>query len=81
MSLTGGEREGAARPGYRRTALIIACALFMENLDSTVLTTALPTMARDFGVAAPRQYVRLSYATAYERLEEAVDRLRTLFNR
>jgi len=31
--------------------LIVACALFMENLDSTVLATALPTIARDFGVS------------------------------
>ncbi|WP_186098460.1 pyridoxal phosphate-dependent aminotransferase [Burkholderia gladioli] len=33
----------------------------------------------DFGVHAPRDYIRLSYATAYERLEEAVARLRKLF--
>lgn len=31
--------------------LIVACALFMENLDSTVLATALPTIARDFGIS------------------------------
>lgn len=29
--------------------LIIACALFMENLDSTVLSTALPAIAADLG--------------------------------
>ena len=29
--------------------LIVACALFMENLDSTVISTALPQIARDFG--------------------------------
>jgi hypothetical protein len=29
----------------------------------------------DFGVHAPRDYIRLSYATAYSRLEEAVERL------
>jgi EmrB/QacA subfamily drug resistance transporter len=29
--------------------LIVACALFMENLDSTVISTALPAIARDFG--------------------------------
>ncbi len=28
--------------------LIVACALFMENLDATVLSTALPAIARDF---------------------------------
>ncbi len=31
--------------------LIVACALFMENLDSTVIATALPTIARDFGTS------------------------------
>ena len=29
--------------------LIVACALFMENLDSTVISTALPAIAADFG--------------------------------
>ena len=29
--------------------LIVACALFMENMDSTVLATALPAIARDLG--------------------------------
>jgi EmrB/QacA subfamily drug resistance transporter len=28
--------------------LIVACALFMENLDSTVLSTAIPTIAKEF---------------------------------
>ena len=31
--------------------LIVACALFMENLDSTVLSTALPAIAADFGTS------------------------------
>ena len=29
--------------------LIVACALFMENLDSTVVATALPAIARSLG--------------------------------
>src|SRR5579863_1174760 len=29
--------------------LIVACALFMQNLDSTVIATALPAIARSFG--------------------------------
>ncbi|MBL8700369.1 MAG: MFS transporter [Alphaproteobacteria bacterium] len=29
--------------------LIVSTALFMQNLDSTILTTALPTIATDFG--------------------------------
>ncbi len=32
----------------RLTAIIVACALFMQNLDSTVIATALPAMARAF---------------------------------
>lgn len=39
-----------ARRRMRLTAVIVASALFMQNLDSTVIATALPTMARAFGV-------------------------------
>jgi aspartate/methionine/tyrosine aminotransferase len=35
----------------------------------------------DFGFHAPNQYLRLSYATAYSKLEEAVERLAKLFRR
>jgi aspartate/methionine/tyrosine aminotransferase len=35
----------------------------------------------DFGFAAPKQHVRFSYATKYERIEPAVDRLATLIRR
>jgi EmrB/QacA subfamily drug resistance transporter len=38
------------QPSFRTVALIIACALFMEQMDATILATALPTMARDFEV-------------------------------
>ena len=41
-------KAGGASP--RMTALIVASALFMEQLDGTVLATALPTMARSFDV-------------------------------
>jgi len=42
--------EPEITPGrLRLVALIVACALFMQNLDSTVISTALPTMARAFG--------------------------------
>lgn len=34
----------------RIVPLVVATALFMENMDSTILTTALPTIARDLGV-------------------------------
>jgi EmrB/QacA subfamily drug resistance transporter len=33
-----------------RLALLVAATFFMEFLDATILTTALPTMARSFGV-------------------------------
>ncbi|PZU06885.1 MDR family MFS transporter [Sphingomonas sp.] len=45
---------------YRIVALIIASALFMEFVDATVLATALPTMARDFGVPAPTMSIALT---------------------
>ena len=44
----------------RLTALIVACALFMQNLDSTVIATALPTMARAFGADPVRMNVALT---------------------
>ena len=46
----------------RITALIVASALFMEQLDGTVLATALPTMARSFHVDPLHMNVAL---TAY----------------
>ena len=45
---------------YRTVALIVASAMFMEQLDATVLATALPTMARDFAVTAPHMSVALT---------------------
>ncbi|MBO9546361.1 MFS transporter [Caulobacter sp.] len=42
------------RRSYRLVALIVACALFMEQMDATVLTTALPTMAQDLAVSVTR---------------------------
>ncbi|TCM15355.1 EmrB/QacA subfamily drug resistance transporter [Novosphingobium sp. PhB165] len=50
----------AASRNYRLVALIIASALFMEFVDATVLATALPTMARDFGVRAQDMSVALT---------------------
>jgi EmrB/QacA subfamily drug resistance transporter len=34
-------------PSYLISALTVACALFMENLDSTVIATSLPAIAKD----------------------------------
>ena len=49
-------------PRAKLIPLIVACALFMENLDSTVLATSLPQIAASFGESP----VRLSFAiTAY----------------
>lgn len=39
----------ARNPDTRVVAAIVASALFMQNLDSTVVATALPSMARDLG--------------------------------
>ena len=47
-------------PNFRLIALIIASAMFMEQLDATVLATALPTMARDFGVSPPSMSIALT---------------------
>jgi len=50
VPLVPGAPQTAAQRNYRTVALIIACALFMEQMDATVLATALPTVARDFHV-------------------------------
>ena len=35
----------------RLIPLIVACALFMENMDSTVIATSLPAIAADIGTS------------------------------
>jgi EmrB/QacA subfamily drug resistance transporter len=52
--------ETRIRGRFRATALIIAAALFMEQLDGTVLATALPDMAKGFGVAPLQMNVALT---------------------
>ena len=47
-------------PSTRSTALIIASALFMEQLDGTVLATALPDMARSFDTAPLNMNIALT---------------------
>jgi EmrB/QacA subfamily drug resistance transporter len=37
------------RPPRYLVPMIVACALFMENMDATVIATALPTIAHGFG--------------------------------
>jgi EmrB/QacA subfamily drug resistance transporter len=43
------EADGRAAPDPRMIAAIVASALFMQNLDSAAIATALPAMARDLG--------------------------------
>jgi EmrB/QacA subfamily drug resistance transporter len=51
----------AAGPSHLRlTASIVACALLMQNLDSTVVATALPTMAQAFGADPVHMNVALT---------------------
>lgn len=42
--------EALVLPKIRTIPLIVAAALFMEHLDSTIIATALPVMAKDLGV-------------------------------
>jgi EmrB/QacA subfamily drug resistance transporter len=60
LELTSSQVFELSNPNYRTTALIIASALFMEQLDSTVLATALPTMARYFDVTPSHLSVALT---------------------
>ncbi len=55
-------RERLSHVSVRFTALVVASAMFMEQLDGTVLATALPTMARSFHVDPLQMNVAL---TAY----------------
>ncbi|SMG02167.1 Aspartate aminotransferase [Burkholderia singularis] len=62
---------GVAHPAARDSAALTQAMLH----DAGVVLV--PGM--DFGIHAPRDYIRLSYATAYARLEEAIERLHKLF--
>jgi EmrB/QacA subfamily drug resistance transporter len=46
-------RAAIARPSLQ-IALIVACAQFMQNLDGTIIVTALPAMAQSFATTASR---------------------------
>ena len=54
------EDSHATPRDVRLIALIIASALFMEQLDGTVLATALPAMARNFDVSPLHMSVALT---------------------
>ena len=52
MSLLRANRPAAKSDAARRpilVPLVVACAMFMQNLDSTVIATALPTIAQSLG--------------------------------
>jgi EmrB/QacA subfamily drug resistance transporter len=46
-------RDAISRPSLQ-IALIVACAQFMQNLDGTIIVTALPAMAQSFATTASR---------------------------
>lgn len=51
---------GAAPPSSPWVAYLVAGAFFMENLDGTVITTALPAMARSFETTAVNLQIGVS---------------------
>jgi len=51
MSATAPQAAEPAAPASLAVALLVAGTFFMENLDATVITPALPHMAASFGVA------------------------------
>ena len=59
-ALTALPAETASARDFRTTALIVAAALFMEQLDGTVLATALPSMAHSFNVEPLHMSVALT---------------------
>jgi EmrB/QacA subfamily drug resistance transporter len=55
--------EASVRLNLSRQALVpfvVACAMFMQNLDSTVIATALPTIARSLGESPLRLNVAIT---------------------
>lgn len=54
------EAQPNARSRLRVIAMVIASAVFMQQLDGTVLATALPSMANTFGVDAAHLSIALT---------------------
>jgi EmrB/QacA subfamily drug resistance transporter len=51
LSALSETRSPLVKPAnFRLTAAVVASALFMQNMDGTIVATALPSMARDLGV-------------------------------
>ncbi len=53
-------QAAGAKPNFRIIALIVASSMLMEQLDATILATALPSMSHDFEVSAPSMSVALT---------------------
>src|ERR687890_1839751 len=49
-----------SRPRQFAILMIVACAMFMQNLDSTIIATALPTIAADIGETPLRLNVAIT---------------------
>ncbi|MFM0135762.1 MFS transporter [Caballeronia grimmiae] len=49
-SSTASSEPDRAKPGSSIIVMLVAATFFMENLDGTIIATALPQMARSFGV-------------------------------
>lgn len=47
-------------PRQRLVALVVACALFMQTLDSTILGTALPAIGRSFSIDPVRLHLAMT---------------------
>jgi len=60
MTRTGDLNQDGKRPHFRTIALVVGAAVFMEQMDGTILATALPGMARDLGVSAPSLSIALT---------------------
>src|ERR1700754_5231077 len=60
MRLLAARPRMTSAPGFRTVALIIASAMFMEQLDGTILATALPAMAGSFDVSPLHMSVALT---------------------
>jgi len=59
--VTGSEtRESVKAPRQILVPLVVACAMFMQNLDSTVIATALPTIAHSLGESPLRLNVAIT---------------------
>ncbi len=60
MSASLTQSAAVKKPDFRVVSLIVASAMFMEQLDGTVLATALPAMAQTFHVGPLRMNVALT---------------------